>query len=67
MLTAISQILTAFGLSTASGLNAYIPLLIVALTARFTDWIKLSPPFDILANEWVIAALIVLQIGRAHV
>jgi hypothetical protein len=62
MLTAISQILTAFGLSTASGLNAYIPLLIVALTARFTDWIKLSPPFDILANEWVIAALIVLLV-----
>ena len=62
MLTAISQILTAFGLSTASGLNAYIPLLIVALTARFTDWIKLSPPFDIHANEWVIAALIVLLV-----
>ncbi|MBI5649676.1 MAG: DUF4126 domain-containing protein [Chloroflexi bacterium] len=62
MLAAISQILTAFGLSTASGLNAYIPLLIVALTARFTPLLKLNPPFDILANEWVIAALIVLLI-----
>lgn len=60
MVSAISSILTAFGLSSASGLNAYIPLLIVALTARFTDWIKLGPPFDILTNEWVIGALIVL-------
>ena len=60
MFTAILHILTAFGLSSASGLNAYIPLLIVALTARFTGWIKLDPPFDLLANEWVIVALIVL-------
>ena len=60
MITAISSILTAFGLSSASGLNAYIPLLIVALTARFTHLIQLNPPFDILANEWVIVALIVL-------
>ena len=60
MLPAISNILTAFGLSSASGLNAYIPLLIVALIARFTDLIKLNPPFDILTNGWVIGALIVL-------
>ena len=62
MITAISNLLTAFGLSSASGLNAYIPLLSVALTARLTDWIKLSPPFDILANEWAIGALIVLLV-----
>ncbi len=60
MVSAISSILTAFGLSSASGLNAYIPLLTVALTARFTDWIKLGPPFDILKNEFVIGALVVL-------
>ena len=60
MIAAISSILTAFGLSSASGLNAYIPLLIVALTTRFTDLIKLNPPFDILTNGWVIGALIVL-------
>jgi hypothetical protein len=60
MITVISQIFTAFGLASASGLNAYIPLLIVALTARYTEWIKLTPPFDLLANEWVILALIVL-------
>ena len=62
MVSAISSILTAFGLSSASGLNAYIPLLTVALVARFTDWIKLGPPFDILTNEFVIGALVVLLI-----
>lgn len=56
----MSSILSAFGLSAASGLNAYIPLLLVGLTARFTDWIKLSAPFDLLANEWVIGVLVVL-------
>lgn len=60
MLSAISHILTAFGLSSASGLNAYIPLLIVALTARFTHLIQLNPPFDVLTNEWVIGALVIL-------
>jgi hypothetical protein len=55
-----ASILGAFGLSAASGLNAYIPLLMVGLAARFTDWIKLSPPFDLLANEWVIGALVIL-------
>jgi hypothetical protein len=62
MVSAISHLLTAFGLSSASGLNAYIPLLIVAFTARLTDWIKLNPPFDILTNEFVIGALVVLLI-----
>lgn len=55
-----ASILSAFGLSAASGLNAYIPLLMVGLTARFTDWIKLSAPFDLLANEWVLGALVIL-------
>lgn len=54
------SLIGAFGLSAASGLNAYIPLLMVGLTARFTDWIKLSPPFDLLANEYVIGALVIL-------
>jgi lipoprotein signal peptidase len=55
-----TSILAAFGLSAASGLNAYIPLLMVGLTARFTNWITLAPPFDVLTNEWVLGALVVL-------
>jgi hypothetical protein len=57
----LSQILAGFGLSAASGLNAYIPLLAVAFAAKFTPWLQLSPPFDVLANEWVIATLVVLE------
>jgi hypothetical protein len=37
-----------------------VPLLIVALTARFTDWINLSPPWDALESWWVIGAILVL-------
>ncbi len=60
MFAIISHLLTGLGLASASGLNAYIPLLVVALTARFTPWLKLGPPFDVLTNEWVIGALVVL-------
>jgi len=56
----ITQILTAFGLSASAGLNAYIPLLIIALLARFTNVMSLTTPYDMLTNEWVIGALVVL-------
>ena len=62
MLSILSNLMTAFGLSSASGLNAYIPLLIVALAARNTNLITLNPPFDVLTNEWVIGALVVLLV-----
>jgi len=54
-------ILTAFGLSASAGLNAYIPLLVVALLARFTNLIELSSPWDTLTNGWVIGLLVVLS------
>ena len=56
------SILTAFGLSTAAGLNAYLPLLVVALLARFTDLITLNPPWDALESWWVIGVLVVLLV-----
>jgi len=56
----IVGILTSFGLSTSAGLNAYLPLLIVALVARFTDWIRLNEPFSALTSWWVIGLLVVL-------
>ena len=37
--------LTGMGLSAAAGLNAYIPFLIVALVARFTDFITLPQSY----------------------
>jgi hypothetical protein len=54
-------IFSAFGLSASAGLNAYIPLLVISLIGRFTDWITLSDPWNTLENGWVIAALIVLS------
>lgn len=55
-------VFSAFGLATSAGLNAYIPLLVVALLARFTDLITLKPPWDILESWWVIGVLTVLLI-----
>lgn len=55
-------ILSAFGLSASAGLNAYIPLLVVALLAKFTNLIHLSSPWDALASWWIIGLLIVLSL-----
>ena len=60
ILTALGGIGAAFGLSASAGLNAYIPLLVVALTARFTQLLNLSEPYDLLASWPVIALLTVL-------
>lgn len=56
------DILAAFGLSASAGLNAYIPLLVVSLLARFTDLIKLSDPWSALESWWIIGLLIVLSL-----
>jgi len=58
----ILGIFSAFGLSASAGLNAYIPLLVVALMARFTNLITLSKPWDALTNCWIIGLLIILSI-----
>lgn len=56
----MTEILSALGLSAATGLNAYLPLLIVGLLARFTDWITLKAPWNTLENVWVLLILAVL-------
>jgi hypothetical protein len=60
MIEAFSGIAGAIGLSTSAGLNAYLPLLVVGLTARYTNLITLNGPWDILTNGWLIAILAVL-------
>ncbi len=47
-------VLTGMGLSAAAGLNAYIPFLIVALIARFTDVITLPTEFAWIESWWAI-------------
>lgn len=56
------EVFTAFGLSAAAGLNAYLPLLVVGLLARYTDLITLSAPWDALENPWVLGVLAVLLV-----
>ncbi len=56
------DILGAFGLSASAGLNAYIPLLVVSLLARFTDLIVLSEPWRALESWWIIGLLVMLSV-----
>lgn len=58
----LTGIFTAFGLSASAGLNAYIPLLLVGLLARYTNLMSLSSPWDTLANPWIILMLCLLVI-----
>lgn len=54
--------LTGFGLSTAAGFNAYIPLLVVGLTSQFTD--RVDPPagYGWMTSWWAIAVFAVLLV-----
>ncbi len=56
----IGGVLGAFGLSASAGLNAYIPLLVVSLLARFTNLIQLDGRWEALQSWWMIGLLAVL-------
>ena len=58
----ILGIFSAFGLSASAGLNAYIPLLVVSILARFTNLIELNTPWDALTSWWVIGLLTLLSL-----
>jgi Domain of unknown function (DUF4126) len=60
MIQDLSGIAGAIGLSTSAGLNAYLPLLVVALVARYTTLIRLNEPWNVLTSGWVITVLAVL-------
>jgi hypothetical protein len=59
---ALFGIMSAFGLSASAGLNAYIPLLVVGVIGHYTNWIKLTPPYHLLANPWILILVSVLLI-----
>ncbi|MEV7007584.1 DUF4126 domain-containing protein [Streptosporangium sp. NPDC051022] len=56
--------LTGLGLSTAAGLNAYIPLLVVGVLANLTDQIRLPQEFAWLSNGWVLVIIGVLLLAE---
>jgi hypothetical protein len=53
------DVLSGIALAAPAGLNAYIPLLGVALAERF-GWMTLREPFDILGEWWMIALIAAL-------
>lgn len=56
--------LTGAGLSAAAGLNAYIPFIIVALVARFTDVIDLPHQYAWIESWWAIGIAGVLLLSE---
>jgi hypothetical protein len=55
-----SALLTGIGLAAPAGLNAYIPLLVLALADRATSRVTLNEPYDALSSNAGIAILVVL-------
>jgi len=55
------ELLTGLGLSIPAGLNAYIPLLVVAVAQHF-EWLELKAPFNTLGEWWMIAVIAVLLV-----
>jgi hypothetical protein len=53
------DVLSGLTLAAPAGLNAYIPLLAVALAERF-GWVHLREPFDGIGSWWVIGVIAVL-------
>jgi hypothetical protein len=56
----VLEALTGTGLAASAGLNAYIPLLVMGVLARFTDTIDLPSGWSWLSNGWVLLILAVL-------
>ncbi len=56
--------LTGMGLSAAAGLNAYIPFLVVALLARFTDLVVLPVGYAWIESNWAIGIGLVLLLAE---
>lgn len=54
------MILAGVGLAAGSGLNAYLPILILALADRFTNVIDLDTPWDIFSSFWGLVILLLI-------
>jgi uncharacterized membrane protein len=59
--------LTGMGLSAAAGLNAYIPFLIVALVAKYTDLVVLPSSYTWMESWWAIGIGAVLLLTEVVV
>lgn len=50
------------GLSAAAGLNAYIPLVLMGLVARFTDIVTLPESYRWIERPWVLGLALILLV-----
>jgi uncharacterized membrane protein len=57
-------VLTGAGLSAAAGFNAYIPFLLVALLARYTDVVVLPQAYTWMESGWALAIGTVLLLAE---
>lgn len=55
-----SPFLSGLGLAAPAGLNAYIPLLVLALADRMSDDVTLQQPYDFISSTWGIVILLLL-------
>jgi hypothetical protein len=56
----LSVLLSGIGLAAPAGLNAYIPLLVLALADRFSSQVTLDAPYDFISSVWGIIVLLIL-------
>lgn len=54
------ELLTGLGLASAAGLNAYVPLLLLGVLARWTDVVQLPSAWAWLSDPWSLAVIGVL-------
>ena len=55
-----SALLTGLGLAAPAGLNAYLPLLVLAMADRFSAAVSLGRPYHFLATNWGVAIIVIL-------
>ncbi|CAA9541778.1 MAG: hypothetical protein AVDCRST_MAG19-1585 [uncultured Thermomicrobiales bacterium] len=54
------SLLTGLGLAAPAGLNAYLPLLVLALADRISTDVTLARPYGFLSSTWAIAVIVLL-------
>ncbi|MGV0391606.1 DUF4126 domain-containing protein [Corynebacterium phoceense] len=60
------ELSAALGLATSAGLNAYIPLLIYGVLARYTDWVNLPEGWTWLSDPILLIIIGVLLAVSGH-
>lgn len=60
----LTALLAVFGLSTATGISAFVPLLAMGIAER-AGWLTLTAPFDVVASTPMLALFALLIVAEA--